>query len=270
MVLKISPSQMSTALGCAAAYYQKYILRRKIPPGIFLAVGSGLDEASNVNFLQKMSTREDLPLEDLNDAAVTEFNRRLLKEGLFLTKEEAQNSEKVISDAKGKMLQLVKGFRDFVAPVIQPVCVQGSISFTRDAVPGVLFRGKIDVMNDEHDVIDLKSAKGKWPKGKADHEYQPSFYIHGARESLNAKTKRFTYHILTKGKETAHHVIHTKRDPSDLKTIEERAKVIVSMRNSGLFPPCDPGDWRCGPRWCSFYLAGCKYVSERNRKIHLL
>ena len=270
MIWKLSPTQLSMFLGCAAAYYQRYILGRKTPPGIALAMGTGLDEAANVNFIQKQATRVDLPLEEFEDAAATAFERRIRQDGLLLTREDmSRGSDLVIAEAKDKTVEIARKLGECVAPLIQPVGVQLTVEFMRDANPGVVHFGKIDVMDETHDVIDVKSSANRWAKEKASSQVQPTFYINGVKETLNADPKRFLYHIITKGKKPVHQVVETFRDESDLIALDESVKTMVNMRNAGLFPPCDPDGWRCGPKWCGFYLAGCKYISKRRTTIYI-
>ncbi|MCP4568979.1 MAG: PD-(D/E)XK nuclease family protein [FCB group bacterium] len=265
MNLRISPTQVSMFFGCAAAYYQRYILGRKIPPGIALAMGTGLDEAANVNFIQKQATRKDLPLDMFEDAAATAFTERVRKEGLLLTKENASRSEQFIAESKDKTVELARKLGESVAPLIQPVAVQTTIEFIRDANPEVIHTGKIDVLDETHDVIDVKSSKNRWSKVKATAQVQPTFYIPGVKETLNASPKRFVYHIITKAKKPVHQMVETFRDESDLIELDYRIEIIVKMRKAGLFQPCDPDHWRCSPEWCAFYLAGCKYISTRKK-----
>ena len=269
MILRLSPSQTSTFYGCPASYYQSYILGRRVPPGIALAIGTGLDEAANVNFLQKQATRVDIPLEDFEDAAATAFEKRVRRDGLLLTREEASRADAFIAEAKDLTVTLARKLGEVVAPLIQPIAVQSTVEFTRKANPNVIHTGKIDVMDETHDVIDVKSSKNRWPKAKAASQVQPTFYLPGAKETLNAQPKRFVYHIITKAKTPAHQVVETTRDESDLVALDIRVKIIVDMRKAGLFPPCDPDHWRCGPKWCGFFLAGCKYISTRRKMVYI-
>jgi len=256
--------------GCPAAYYQRYILGRKVPPGIALHMGTGLHAAADVNFTQKMATREDLPRDVFEDAAEQEFNRRLKDEGVLLSKEDAGRATLYLEECKVKTIQMAGVLHDDVAPDVQPIAVERDIEFTRDATPGIVYAGRLDVLDETHDVIDVKSSKARWGAGKAEEQDQPVFYLPGARETLGTKSEEFVYHIVTKAKTPTHQVVRTTRDESDLVALEERAKTMKAMRDAGLFPPCDPGSWRCRPLYCAYFLAGCKYKSARQKKLFLL
>jgi len=269
MVLRLSPSQVSTFFGCPAAYYQRYILGRKIPPGIALHMGTGLHAASDVNFTQKMASRRDLPRDVFADAAEQAYNERLRDEGVLLPQEDASRAKLFLEECKVKTIQMAGVLHDDVAPLVQPIAVEKDVEFTREGVPGVVFAGRLDVLDETHDVIDIKGSKSKWPAGKAEQEGQPVFYLHGAREYLGTQSKDFIFHVITKGKTPVHQPVRTTRDESDLLALEEQAKIIVNMRKAGLFPPCDPGHWRCSPVWCGYYLAGCKYISRRKRLVYI-
>lgn len=269
MILRLSPTQLSMFFGCAFQYYQRYILGRIVPPGIALHMGSGLHAAADVNFTQKMATRKDMPRDVFEDAAEQEFNRRLNDEGVLLSKEEAGRSTHFLEECKLKTIEMARVLHDDVAPEIQPIAVEKTIEFTREATPGIVYTGRLDVLDETHDVIDVKSAKSRWGAGKAEEQDQPLFYLPGARETMGTKSEKFVYHIVTKAKTPTHQVVETTRDESDLVALEERAKTMKSMRDAGLFPPCDPGHWRCSPIWCGFYLAGCKYISKRKKMVYI-
>ncbi len=269
MILRLSPTQIGMFFRCAAAYLQRYILKRKVPPGIALIIGSGVDEAANVNFNQKKSTNIDLPMDMFEDAAADAFMKRLSSDGLMLEREQASRAKAFIAESKDKTVDMARVLCEEVAPKIQPIAVQSNVDFTRDATPNIIYTGKLDVMDETHDVIDVKTSKNRWPKNKAAAEDQPTFYLEGVRQTFGAKPKKFVYHIITKGKEPSHQEVETNRDESDLVTLEERAKTMTSMIKAGLFPPCDPGSWGCSPVYCGFYLAGCKYISKRKKMAYI-
>lgn len=259
-----SPSQMGMFFGCAAAYYQRYILGIKVPPGVALLLGSGVDKGAETNFRQKIDTREDLPLSDVQDATATAFDERLDADGVYLLNDEASQAEQLLGEAKDKAVQVVSVFHCQAAPRIQPISVQTEVSFIREDLDDVVFRGFPDIIDNNENVLDVKTSKLKWPDGKAENEFQPTFYLPGVRAS-GMKAEKFTYHIVTKTKTPTHQVVDTERDESDLLALEERARTMVACIKAGLFPPVEPDHWRCSsPKWCGYYV-NCKYKSERDK-----
>lgn len=259
-----SPSQMGMFFGCAAAYYQRYIMGLKVPPRIALLLGSGVDKGAETNFRQKIETHEDLPLGDVQDATATAFDERLDADGVYLMKEEKPMTDSLLSEAKDKAVQMVGVFHRQAAPAIQPISVQTEVSFFREELEDVVFRGFPDIIDENENVLDVKTSKNKWSEGKAENEFQPTFYLPGARAS-GMKASKFTYHIVTKAKTPVYQVVDTERDESDLLALEERARTMVACIKAGLFPPVEPDHWRCSsPKWCGYYV-NCKYKSERDK-----
>ena len=254
---------MNMFSGCAAAYYQRYICGIKTPPGVALLIGTGLHGGAELNLRQKIETRQDLPLSDVKDAAATAFESRLAEDGVFMTKEEKEISDQLLGEAKDKTVQMVGVFHKSASPMIQPVAVEEEVSFTRENLPDVVFHGILDVIEENDDVLDIKSSKARWPDAKAENEIQPSFYLPGAQE-LGKKPKNFVYHVITKAKTPVHQVVTTTRDESDLIALEQRARVMMACISAGLFPPCEPDHWRCSPKWCGYFM-NCKFKSERDK-----
>jgi len=263
MVLRISPTMDAMFTGCPAQYYQRYVLGRKVPPGIALHMGTGLHKASEVNFVQKKTTREDLPKSVLEDAAEQGFKDRLEEEGVLLSQEEKGRASLLLEESRVKTIEMAGVLHEEVAPLIQPIEVEAEVEFTRENTPGIVYRGRLDIADESQKLIDIKTSKARWGKDKGDGQNQPVFYMTGARESLNIDSDEFLFHIVTKAKTPTHQLVSTTCDESDLIALEQRALVLQAMRAAGLFPPCDPESWRCSPKWCGYFLAGCKYISKR-------
>lgn len=258
-----SPTQMNMFSGCAAAYYQRYICGFKTPPRVALLIGTGLHGGADLNLRQKIETRKDLPMSDVKDAAAAAFDKRLEADGVFMTDEESGRKDQILGESKDKTVQMVGVFHESASPMIQPVAVEEEVSFTRDTLPDVVFHGRLDVIEENDNVLDIKSSKARWPEGKAENELQPSFYLPGASE-LGKKPKYFVYHVITKAKTPVHQVVTTTRDESDLSALDQRARVMKACIEVGLFPPCEPDHWRCSPKWCGYFMT-CKFRSERDK-----
>ena len=65
---RLSPSQVKTFLGCSARWYFKYFVGLPEPKTGSLALGTAVHQALGKNFQQKIASREDLPVEEVEQA----------------------------------------------------------------------------------------------------------------------------------------------------------------------------------------------------------
>ena len=64
----LSPSQVNTFLSCPAKWYFRYGLGLREPPTDTLAPGTPFHSVLAANFRQKIETKQDLPVEELEES----------------------------------------------------------------------------------------------------------------------------------------------------------------------------------------------------------
>ena len=110
-------------------------------------------------------------------------------------------------------------------------------------------------------VGDLKTTKKTWPENRINQEIQPILYsfVHEHEKGIKPE---FIYHILialkreTKLQEQK--LVPTKKH---YRALFAKLTLFCKMVETGLFPPANPSEWYCSPKWCGYYQT-CKYVGN--------
>ena len=121
----------------------------KSPPTLKQARGLAAHKAIEVNMTQKITSREDLTLEEVADAYVTEYDT--------LTPDIEQDRHE-IGAYKDSGVKLVKMHTTVIAPEIQPVWVERPVQFKLNDVP---FSGQVDLLDEMGRVRDTKTTARK-------------------------------------------------------------------------------------------------------------
>jgi RecB family exonuclease len=161
----LSPSQVRIFLGCSAKWWFKYGLCLPEPKTSGLALGSAVHRALEANFREKMDTREDLDTLGVVAVFRAEWGEQV-RETEFREDEDAAEIGKV-----GE--QLVAKYMEEAAPRIQPAAVELEVA---GEIGGVSVRGRVDLLDVEGRIIDVKTAARK-PSGVApDFAFQLATY----------------------------------------------------------------------------------------------
>ncbi|MFN0167207.1 MAG: RecB family exonuclease [Bryobacteraceae bacterium] len=144
----LSPSQLRMWLDCQARWWYRYALNLPDPPGADRALGLAVHDAIAENFRQKIETKQDL------DAAGVVA---LFRQAWTCRAEEACWQAGDDPDDLGRLGEMmVRLYVDEAAPRIEPAAVEVPVS---GAIAGVVVRGRIDLLDVDGKVIDLKTAK---------------------------------------------------------------------------------------------------------------
>jgi hypothetical protein len=237
------------------------MLGQIIPPAVPMGMGRGLHKAAEVNFKQKVISHEDLPEIDLLDAARDAYVHTF-DEGVYLAPEERGKKEQLLSDGLDSTISLTKLHRREVAPQIQPKVDGVEKRFKIDIGADLPILGYIDLITDRNEIVDHKATKRSWPKGKIQKDMQPVFYSIGYRHLTGDEVPpifRFFIHVNLKTPkvQTQEHIVDYKQQVA----LIARIRTMIAMINKGVFPPANPGDWVCSPRWCGYYQS-CEFVGN--------
>lgn len=254
----ISNTQLDMYWRCPEQYRRRYIEGERRPPGIALLVGGGMHKGAEVNFEQKIESREDLPPSEIVDAAVAGFETRVSADGFSCTDEEAGRGIKaVLGEAKDLTARLAAAHAFLQAPEYQPTEVEVA---TRILFPSAThdLLAITDLRDDKKRVVDLKTAAKRRPKNTAHRSTQLSIYAAAYQVDHGEPPSELRLDILTKGKESVRQVLETTRDIDDMRILASRINATLAAINAGSFPPCSPDSWICDPKWCGFW-ATCPY-----------
>jgi len=170
----ITPSMLSMFLRCPHQFERRYLKGEIIPPGIAARRGSATHKAAQLNHEQKLHTKTDLPLEELQDAARDHYVHLVKEEGVFIPKDQVADKEKLLAAGLDATVRLTTLYWEALAPAIAPVWVEEKLSF--EAEIGLPLRGTIDVFTQDQWLPDLKTAEKSKSSKDADYSLQLTFY----------------------------------------------------------------------------------------------
>jgi hypothetical protein len=241
---------------CPEQFRRRWIEKEIIPPGIAARRGTAVHKAAAINHLQKITSKTDLPLGDLQDAARDEYVR-VVKEGIFIPKEEAPAASKLIGAGLDSAVSLTGLYHRDLAPQIQPIMAEErqvlDIGFS------VELQGTIDVVTDTGWLPDLKTAAKSKTATEASNSLQLTFYAGMYYSKYGKWPDKLSLEILVDTKEPKLQSLETTRGMEDWQNLLVRIQLMLAQVEAGLFPPCEPGSWICSPKWCGYYQS-CKYA----------
>ena len=162
----LSPSQVSTFLDCQPRWWYKHGLKIEEPRNANLALGTAIHAAIGENYKQKIETKQDLPL-----AGVLAVYRAAWTE-----QEETarfhEDEDRADIGATGEVL--VAKYLEEASPFVEPAAVELEL---KGEIAGVKVQGKLDVLDIDGRIIDVKSA-AKSPSGiRQSYRRQVATYV---------------------------------------------------------------------------------------------
>lgn len=233
---------------CPASYMFRYEMGLKIPPAGTpgaLVRGTAIHEAAAKNGEQKKTSRVDLPEAEIADVAASSFDARVATEGLLA------DPEVTPGELKDTAVTLAKLYRRNIAPGIQPVAVEEGFRLAFANVD-YEFVGKMDVVDDQRRVRDLKS-KSKTPSDvEPQDRWQLSAYAMGHQAQFGTLPAECVNDNLINLKTPTTVTRSFVPTPEDLRLVlSTLAEVHVGVK-AGAFPP-NRASFLCSRRMCGYY-----------------
>lgn len=258
----ISPSAIETYLRCGEAYRRQYVLHEPFPPNTGFVRGRAVHRAAEVNYKQKIESREDLDAKVMQEAAAAEVHEIVATEGLSLLPEEATRGlARVKGEIVDRAVALTRSVREHVAPKVQPVLVE---QFVRIPLAGRPFDllGRLDVADDRDLVRDLKTSSRRKSQDELDRSPQLVFYHAAFRHVTGRPAAGTVLDVLveTKTRTPAVQTLTGMPTEADRKVFLARLNAVVDGTARGAFPPAPVGAWWCSPRWCQWW-GTCPFVN---------
>ena len=260
MITSISKSSLGMFLRCPAQVERRYIKGEVIPPGIAARRGSATHKAARINHEQKIVSRIDLSVSDLQDAARDEYVYLVKERGVFIPKNQVGEKTKLLAEGLDASTRLAKLYREDLAPQIQPVMVEEKLEI--DAGLLLPITGIIDVFTEDDWLPDLKTADKSKPKGEAETSLELTFYAGLVAHKTHKWPQKVSLEVLVNNKEPKLQSLESTRGPADWANLMLRVQLMIAQIQTGLFPPCDPGSWVCSPTWCGYFWT-CRYSLKR-------
>lgn len=235
----LSVTQLKTFLRCPLKYSLKYIEKIEVPYPSALTLGRSVHYALEENYMQKLDTKRDLPLEQL-----LEFFSDGWEQGLPYTDfGEHENPGSIKDDG----VKLLKVYHEMVAPKIQPALVEQEF--------GLIFKplnygllGSIDLVDIDDCIIDHKTAKRSMTEGAANTDIQLSAYSLGYRELEGKPEKGLRFDVMIRTKEPKIQQLTTTREDKDLYRFLKLLEHAGTAISTGIYYPNE-----------NFTCPGCEY-----------
>jgi len=161
----LSPSQVRTFLDCQARWWFKYGLMLPDQKNSSLALGLAIHRALEVNFREKLHTHDDL-----DTAGVIMLFRDAWMEQAgqtHFTDDESQQDLRRLGE------RLVAKYMDEVAPQVEPAAVELEVA---GEISGVAVRGRVDILDIDGQLIDIKTASRRPSWVSPDYAFQLATY----------------------------------------------------------------------------------------------
>ena len=234
----VSVSQLNMWLRCPRQWEYRYVKGLKIPPSGALVEGRCYHKSLEENFLHKIESYEDLPVDECLDAFSTEWSKALSEE------ESIDWEGKNPRDIKNEGHKLVRKYITDQAPYVQPLEVE---EWYISEISGVKFVARLDLIDCTGVVIDHKTSNKLYSQADVDRDMQAS----AAAFSLD-RPIIFHNHVAVKFANPRIQVVKTVRTREDIEWWLDAASAIVAQMKSGIAPP-RPTGWWCSPEYCGFY-----------------
>ncbi len=233
----LSPTQARTFLGCSARWWFKYGLSLPEPKTSSLAFGLAMHRALEINFRQKLESKEDLETAGM----VTIFRDCWMEQVGQTVFREDENPREL-----GKLGErLIARYMAEVAPLVKPAAVEMDV---QGVIGGVAVRGRIDLLDVQGRLVDIKTASRR-PSGVSwDYAFQLATYRQitpraSGEARLDTLVKTNTVQLVQQS-----YVV----SDSDLRATQVLYPCIQESIRNGLYLP-NRDSLMCSRRHCAFW-----------------
>lgn len=292
----LSYTQIDMMSRCGQAWYFRYVQKiKRPPPSVKQLIGRGVDASVTENLRHKRDDGAPLDLAEAQQAARDSMVYEWSQSGVLLEPEEQEDGVvRVKGRAIDATVELASAHHEIVAPQIEPTWVQRKFEIELEGYDCNLV-GVIDVQEEratgdpEARRRDEDTMLTQWAKG----EVRPSRALDTKttrkaknQNDVDTSSQLTTYHMaigVLDGSPPDEVALDVLVDKSHLKTpkppkvqrltstrTEEdtaallaRVERAVTVMDSGIVTPADPGSWYCSKKWCAYHPI-CPFVSQRS------
>ncbi len=241
--MKLSYSRMNTYLTCGIKYEKKYIEKLPSPSTPVLVTGTAVHAGIEVNYKQKINTRKDLPVSDLQDAAADAVEAKFQDE-LFLTEEEKTvGKEKLRGITKDLAVRGVKAYHENISPHVMPLAAEHE--FLIPLWDNHELYGFIDVADERAIIRDTKTSKKSPVSSVAETSGQLTTYALAYESQYGEMPKKLCldYVVLNNSRPQVK-VLETSRSEQHVQAFFKRVARVIRGIEAGVFlPPTET--WTC-------------------------
>ena len=243
----ISPSMLGKYLHCPMQWYYRYVEREKTPARIVMATGSAVHMAAAMDMENTIEDGKHLPVKDLQEIAVADFENRL--DDIELTeKEQEKGKDLALAEAKDRTVDLVSLYAKKAEPLRAKdveMTLEGRFNLGEDTIDLI---GKPDALLVNDEVLDFKTVKSVWPTSRLENDLQITIY------SMLADAEKIALFFMKQGKRKgeAKIVEATRTTKQKIRALNLIVRILDSIE-AGIFPPADPTSWVCSKNYCDYW-----------------
>ena len=252
-------------------YYFSYILKIKIKPKSYLALGSSFHKTAENNYVQKIETHEDLPEQDLCGIFSSEFDT--YKDGT-----DWEEGEKP-GEVKDMGVNIVKIYRNIVSPVIQPKYVEHSCDVEFKDLPILnekgdqvgsepfpfTYKAVIDLIDDKDIVIDHKILGKRKSLMDVRTDMQLTSYALAHRMMFGKKESGLRFDCMIKNKTPLYDPCVTTRTEGEIAGLLKLMTYVYDLIQNEIFYPNTDNTY-CSPGGCGYWDMCQKKWWDRDKK----
>jgi hypothetical protein len=252
--LRLSNSDIQTFVHCGVKYQfrrEDAVYRTTVKMAIGTAVAKGACEDNNA----KMTRQRALPIADIIDVAVAEYEHEI-------GRAEVPDPKSEVAAGKDDSAAAARVFAVDVSPRIMPVAAEKK---TIIAFPDRDFELAATFDYAEKDSLgDLKTGR-QWTQERADRCGQLSAYGIVFSALYKAYPRRlYIDSVYRDGKAWAAKRIWTNRGPEDYERYYRLIGKVYDAIKAGVFLPASEMDWLCSPSYCEYWHV-CPHVPNTRR-----
>ena len=223
-----SPSQINMFTRCPQQYEFRYMQGLKNPPVGLMVQGSAGHKAAEHNFVRKMATGEDEPLDVVSDVFSDEFDERVkLEQPIF---EEGQKS----SVLKDQGIEMVQAHHTVIAPSIQPAEIEQKYVVNAGEYD---ILGYLDLVEQNGVIVDLKYKARTPPQDDLDSDIQFTAYAMMRMVATGVPKQDMRMDIVLRQKTIRTAQLHTTRIPKQADWLFKITDAMHQSVQAGIFVP---------------------------------
>lgn len=227
----ISASQISRFLFCPVGFRLEMELKERAKPNIYMIWGSAIHGALELNYKQKIKSKQDLSLKEVHDKFSEVFTKELknCERSVF----NQVNPDAMVITGENVLAKYLKE----EAPKIKPKYVEHEFKLKLKNYP-ITIHGFIDLITEEDVIKDYKTI-GKtnkdWTQYKADDSIQLTLYSAAFRKMFLKEEKGIEVDLIPREDKPIFKTIFTTRTQEQVKYVLHLATVIQELKNKKIF-----------------------------------
>lgn len=231
----LSVTQIKMYLRCPLQYKFRYLDGLKIPPVSAITLGRSIHSALEINYTQKIKTKQDLPVAQVTDI-FSGFWEQNIEETLFAEDEKP-------GKIKDEGIGLITAYQGQISPTIQPKVVEKDFELSFQNVDYTL-KGKLDLVDSQDIIIDHKTTKRNMSEKDAATDLQLTCYSLAYRHALGLKEKALRFDVMVRTKNPKIQQITTQRTQEDINRFLKIMAYVAKATQAGIFYPNE--NYFCG------------------------